>query len=860
MPQNRAAYVLLTLLMLPVWLMATHNRAGEITYRHISGYTYEVTILTYTFTPSLANRDSLEVNWGDGSPLQYLQIDKKVFLANNVRYNTYVGTHTYPGAGTYTISMVDPNRNAGIVNIPGSVNQAFYLASTLVINPFLGPNSSPQLLAPPIDNACVFYPFMHNVTAYDPDGDSLSYKLIPCKGAQGLDIPTYVLPAASVSLSIDPITGDFLWDSPLMSGEFNIAILIEEWRNGVRIGTVIRDMQIFVAACNNQPPVIAPINDTCVIVGDTLVMTITATDPNSNQVTLSAAGGPMVLTSSPATFTSQPGTPPVTGTFTWIAGCNAVRRLPHQMTFKATDNGVPVNLFDLESVFILVIAPPVDTVEAYPLGSTMVIDWSVSPCPQASGYSVYRRAGSSPFQPGPCITGIPDWAGYEKIATLQGINNTFYIDDNKGAGLLHGLNYCYRIVVNFPDGAQSLASHEVCRELLRDVPVITNVTVIETHGSAGALNIRWMPPLELDSTIAPGPYLYLIQRAVKGTQNYLLVDSLVALADTSYIDAPINTRDLGYTYRIDLINNQPGNRFLIGSSHPASSVFLEAIPQDRQLDLSWKAQTPWVNTLYTIYRQNPVTTDFDSIAVTTGLTYTDTELNNGTTYCYLVRSTGSYFTPDIPDPLINWSQIVCAVPYDNVGPCPPPLSITTNCISNTIKWPMPDPDCGGDIAGYELWFTPGNSKDFKLIYSTSNPFDTLFIHQLMPASVIGCYKILGIDSTGNTGPFSQIVCIDDESCDQYKIPNVFTPNGDQINDQLFPFPYTNVDRIDLKIMSRWGNEVFNTTDPEIRWDGTHWKTGEPVSAGVYYYVCDVWFMALEGTRKRTLTGVVHVLK
>ena len=39
---------------------ATHNRAGEITYKHISGYTYEFTLITYTYTPSLAQREELE--------------------------------------------------------------------------------------------------------------------------------------------------------------------------------------------------------------------------------------------------------------------------------------------------------------------------------------------------------------------------------------------------------------------------------------------------------------------------------------------------------------------------------------------------------------------------------------------------------------------------------------------------------------------------------------------------------------------------------------------------------------------------------------------------------------------------------
>jgi hypothetical protein len=51
-------YLLLTLAMSIAGIegYATHQRAGEITYRHISGLTYEVTITTYTFAPSAADR------------------------------------------------------------------------------------------------------------------------------------------------------------------------------------------------------------------------------------------------------------------------------------------------------------------------------------------------------------------------------------------------------------------------------------------------------------------------------------------------------------------------------------------------------------------------------------------------------------------------------------------------------------------------------------------------------------------------------------------------------------------------------------------------------------------------------------
>jgi gliding motility-associated-like protein len=851
-----AACALLLLLVLPFRLSATHNRAGEITYRHISGYTYEITVLTYTFTPSLANRDSLPVIWGDGSPMVYVQIDQKVFLPNNVRYNTYVGVHTYPGSGTYIISMEDPNRNAGVVNIPGSVNQAFYIETMLVINPFIGPNSSPQLLAPPLDNACVGHPFMHNPTAFDPDGDSLSYSIIVCKGAGGQNITQYTYPQASVSLAIDPVSGDFLWDSPIQNGDFNIAILIEEWRYGVRIGYVIRDMQIFVASCNNQPPVIAEIRDTCVIVGETLLLTVTATDAG-NQITLSASGGPLVLPGSPATFPTMVGYSTVTGMFQWTPDCDAVRKQPHLVSFKAVDNGVPVNLFDLESVYITVIAPAPDTLEVFPVGNTMVVDWSVSPCPKASGYSLYRKAGPSTFVPGPCVTGVPSWTGFQKIATIPGLNNTLFVDDDNGNGLVHGLNYCYRVVADFPDGAQSLASVEACSALKRDAPVITHVTVIETDQTNGAMLIDWVAPTEIDTMIAPGPYKYLINRSPDGL-NYALIDSLPSLADTFYMDTPINSRISGYFYRIDLYNDQPGNRFRISSTSKASSVFVVTIPQDQRVDLAWEPVTPWVNTQYVIYRRNPVTLMFDSIGATSGNTFTDPMLSNGAIYCYLIRSSGTYASSAFPDPLLNFSQIVCAVPYDNVGPCPPELAVSTDCITNTLSWGLPPEDCGGDVAGYEVWYTPSRSADFQLIHVKQSPFDTTFLHQIYPASVIGCYQIRSIDSAGNAGSFSLPFCID--SCDLYKIPNVFTPNGDGFNDLLIPFPYSNVERINLSVVSRWGNQVFATTDPMIEWDGTDQNTGAPLSAGVYYYVCEVWFFALEGNRKQTLSGIIHLLR
>ncbi|MBE0642173.1 MAG: gliding motility-associated C-terminal domain-containing protein, partial [Bacteroidales bacterium] len=427
-------------------------------------------ILTYTFAPSPADRPELLIEWGDGAD-DILPRVEATDLPNDIRRNVYKGQHTYSAPAVYIISLEDPNRNYGIINIPNSVNVPLYIQTVLVINPFLGANNSPALSLPPIDNGCVGIPYIHNPGAYDIDGDSLSYRLVDCKGAGGLNIPGYTLPPASTSFSLDPITGDLYWDAPTMQGEFNVAILIEEWRNGVFIGSVTRDMQIIIAACNQQPPVIAPLKDTCVEAGDYLAFTVSATDPNGHLIYLTGSGAPMQLSVSPARFDSIYGQGEVYQTFTWQTECDHVKRMPYTLYFKAKDNGQPVSLVDIETMRVTVVGPAPENLSATPLGSGINLDWDISPCPNADGYEIYRRVDSSGWMHGYCETGVPAYTGFQRIATLDHIDSTSYRDDNDGRGLTHGLDYCYVVVATYPDGALSYASNEACATLKRDVPI-----------------------------------------------------------------------------------------------------------------------------------------------------------------------------------------------------------------------------------------------------------------------------------------------------------------------------------------------------------------------------------------------------
>ena len=138
-------------------LFATHNRAGEITIRQIEPcdlLMIEATITTYTKGSSVAaDRDTLTLCWGDGFCEQVPRMNgggNGVDIGNDVKINIYQSTHTYSARGKYTISMTDPNRNGGVLNVnpPGSDNVPFHLQTTyeFLNNTFTGCNNTPQLL------------------------------------------------------------------------------------------------------------------------------------------------------------------------------------------------------------------------------------------------------------------------------------------------------------------------------------------------------------------------------------------------------------------------------------------------------------------------------------------------------------------------------------------------------------------------------------------------------------------------------------------------------------------------------------------------------------------------------------------
>jgi len=698
-------------------LYGTHNRAGEITYEQIDELTIRATIVTYTRTSSFSvDRDSLTLYWGDGdSTVVFRTNGNGEELPNDIKKNEYVGDHTYASRGSYKLSVTDPNRIANILNIdfPNSVNIEFYIETSLtLLEPrFQGVNNSVILLQPPIDFACGGEIFIYNPNAFDPDGDSISYELITPFSEPGVEVPNYefpdqISPGDDNMYELDPITGEFRWESPKALGEYNITYRINEWRNGERINSMVRDMQILVRACNdaNEPPVIEAIEEICVIAGEELNLDILAMDANRGEfLTITASGGPFEQEVSPAVLIVPPGdtSSMLTAQLNWQTTCDHISGEFYQVVIRVTDEVTRPNtgLADLHSIRIKVIPPSAQDIQAENENNIVTLTWEepyeCQNTGQFRGFSVWRRIGSRTISIDSCIGGL-EGEGYEKVVFLSNeIEAGRFIA--RDAELEPNQIYCYRVVPEFalltPQGnpynaVQGLPSEEVCIRSSGESPLITNVDVLSTDASSGAIKITWINPTtsDIDTTILTGPYRLevlggtgLVGGGMELVEGFTYPSgSFGSISDVMTQHDGIDTRSTGHSYEVVLTSG--GTE--VGRSRSASSIFAEAISSDQSVVLAWEVEVPWNNFNYRVYSADNLNIVIDSTAEDQ---LRIEGLENGTEYCFVIESVGSYGVEGIPEPLFNRSNEVCAVPMDDVPPCTPVLEITSICEDQSLS-------------------------------------------------------------------------------------------------------------------------------------------------------------------------------
>jgi len=270
---------------------ATHIVGGDLTYQHLGGTQYEITLNMYidciNGTPGAISIENFaNISYFDAVTNQFLSNDEVAVLTKkdvaSVNYkclrvepNACVQQFSYkytktidPGANGVVLAFQRCCRNYTVSNVinPDDVGATFF--ATIPPTSLAASNNSAVFKELPPNFLCTQAPLVFDHSATDADGDSLAYSLIvPYLGASPIanrpvpagnppynNVPlssgynVYNMMNGSVKLQIDARTG-ILRVTPSDAGQYVVAVQVEEFRNGKLINTSFRDYQLNVIEC-----------------------------------------------------------------------------------------------------------------------------------------------------------------------------------------------------------------------------------------------------------------------------------------------------------------------------------------------------------------------------------------------------------------------------------------------------------------------------------------------------------------------------------------------------------------------------------------------------------------------------------
>ncbi|MBN8790030.1 MAG: gliding motility-associated C-terminal domain-containing protein, partial [Terrimonas sp.] len=95
--------------------------------------------------------------------------------------------------------------------------------------------------------------------------------------------------------------------------------------------------------------------------------------------------------------------------------------------------------------------------------------------------------------------------------------------------------------------------------------------------------------------------------------------------------------------------------------------------------------------------------------------------------------------------------------------------------------------------------------------------------------------LYSVEVSNICGSVSDEIIVAEKLCNEI-FPNAFSPNNDKKNDFFKILRPFNLVEYKLRIYNRWGQKMFDTSNPEEGWDGSY--NGIPQNAGIYVYYCE----------------------
>ena len=196
-----------------------------------------------------------------------------------------------------------------------------------------------------------------------------------------------------------------------------------------------------------------------------------------------------------------------------------------------------------------------------------------------------------------------------------------------------GCTYSYFVTATSAGGTSSASAVVTARP----VPPPPAAPPANVHISNAITSSNQSPTISWSPVSGAVGYILYRANSTNGPFNFP-GNYVMSMTTTTYTDSALALNTL-YSYTVVAMNagGVSGNSAVVSTAPPAPPS-LTAYPGNAQITLTWSASAS--ATSYTVKRGSSSGNETTTVATTTNLTYTDTNLNNGTPYYYIVVATG----------------------------------------------------------------------------------------------------------------------------------------------------------------------------------------------------------------------------
>jgi gliding motility-associated-like protein len=848
-------------------VQATHIIGGEIGYTHITGNTYEITLTLYgdcagNAFPTLPNAVPRIEIYKNGAPFHYIDLSLtgpgvevtpvcpseagNTSCVNNMGILPGVMRFIFKGdivldgpAVKWSFlfnSSLGGNSGAGRTNAITNIASGTLMVLEATLNNTVAPNNSSVFTTIPTPFFCLNIPQEFNQGAVDPDGDQLTFSLVPglhVDNSGTLTSVTYISPYSYTNpLATLPGSFNFNTTSGQMSFLPNLvqtSLVVNkviEMRGGIEVGSCMREMNLVVLNnCNNQSPTASipttpaggfDSNRIITICNATVnpQFVIQVTDPDLQNVDVTVNGLPAT-----ASYTIiGNGTPSPQVTINWNTPQPMVPGV-YNFYINCQDDGCPLSSKQTFAYTVIQIQP-IDPLLLSAQNESCVpgMDGSIS----VSASSLYGGLSYS-------MDGVLYQTDSAFLA-LQTGTYTVTVMDSKGCTLTSST-----VVGTSPlPVLNTVTTPESCMPG-QDGTIL--VIASSVNGPIISYTINGGAPQSTAtfSGLISGNYTITATDNIgcKSSQTVVIDPAVVPVIDSLFVNditcfgksngrlraliSPAGISTTSYLYPGSVSSNngtfsnlEKGSyTVIVISDMGCSDTAYASIQEPPKFEI-------------TDIRITDATCDRDNGMLTI-------ETNFPPPLIYTLRpatfiNTSGIFTDIAPGvyTVIARDTNFCTV--DSVVE----IKAAPNVFQASIV--HKNLDCNG--IGYEgeaEVFASGGVEPYQYAWTT-NPSSTA---KRISNLYYGWYVVQVTDASG-CSLRKEVYIEPGDCCEKVYAPNAFTPNGDGQNDVWKLITSSGLTIQQFAVYNRWGEKVWSGSDQRNAWNGTF--NGQPVPVGAYFYV------------------------